>query len=472
MISILNALLVPALLGTPLRASASRVAPRLSVPRMAVDTPAIDTPMVSSTQPDSISASDTLQFSFGNDGFHIGSRKHRYILSAPNGRQVPHNENFSLIDFNRVTGFFLGLGTPGMVDVGPHGELGFDGGAGYGFASKRWEYRLGGEFRLPLRKIDSAEMDTSFKHRIRGIPTIAVGAELHNITSTDDAWRVSRLENAADAFFAREDFRDYYKLAGWDGYIAFRPMRNTELRVDWRSDHYESLPQEVFYGRWGGNKVLPPNPPVAEGEMHSLAVTAQSEHVHTRHFETTNLFGDSVSIEQLAGYSTMLQVELGHMPGSDFGFNRYLLDCRGFHPLLHGLSLDTRLRYEVTTGDMIEQKMEFLGGPGSLAALYRNSIEGNRMLLLNTEVRVNLNILSAFFHSPDFNLVIYNDFGKMGIAGENESIMQGFQFSGASSILYNVGLGLGWTRGIQIGATWRTDIKADPRIIFRLERPF
>ena len=107
-----------------------------------------------------------------------------------------------------------------------------------------------------------------------------------------------------------------------------------------------------------------------------------------------------------------------------------------------------------------------------MPAFYQYDIAGNRMLLLNTEVRVSLNMLSSFFHSPDFNLVIYNDFAKMGLAGEGESILQGFQFSGASSILYNVGVGLGWTSGVQVGATWRTDIKTDPRVIFRLTRPF
>jgi hypothetical protein len=136
------------------------------------------------------------------------------------------------------------------------------------------------------------------------------------------------------------------------------------------------------------------------------------------------------------------------------------------------LSYDVRVRYEATTGDMIEQKMEFLGGPSSLPAFYRKSIEGNRMLLLNTEVRLNLAMLCSFFHSPDLNLVVYNDFAKIGLAGEGESIVQGFQFSGVSSILYNVGVGLGWTNGIQVGATWRTDVKADPRIIFRLQRAF
>jgi len=430
-----------------------------------IDTPALDT---------SAEIGDTLDFNI-NDGNFVRKhhRKHIYtITEIERGRQVPYRENFSVVDFNRVTGFFLGLGTPGTVDVGRHDELGFGGGAGYGFASKRWEYRLNGEARLPLGNIEQIEQDTSFRHRLFAQPTLAVGGEVHNITSTDDAWRVGRLENALDAFFAREDFRDYYKLAGWDAYLAFRPRYNMELRLDWRSDHYQSLPQNVFYGRFGGNKVLPPNPAVAEGEMHSLAITAQGERVHTRLLTVKNIFGDSVDIEQLVGTSSLAQIELGHMPGSDFGFNRFLLDVRKYHAFFHGLSFDTRFRFEATTGDLLPQKIEYLGGPSSLPALYNKSIPGNRMLLLNTEIRITLNMISSFFHSPDFNLVIYNDFAKMGLAGQSESIVQGFQFSGISSILYNVGVGVGWTSGIQVGASWRTDIKADPRIIFRLQRLF
>ncbi len=430
--------------------------------------PVVDTPLS-----DTVVYNDTLSFDLNGGFVRKHHPTHAYSVSEiENGRQVPYLENFSIIDFNRATGYFLGLGTPGQVDLGKHEELGADGSFGYGFASKRWEYRLGGEFRLPLANAEHIEQDTSFKRHIYSIPTIAAGAAFHNITSTDDSWRESRLENALDAFFAREDFRNYYKLAGWNAYLAFRPRQNTELRLDWRSDDYQSLAQEVFYGRFGGNKVLPPNPSVAEGEMHSLVITAQDEHVHTRYKTTTNFFGDSVEIEQLKGVSSELQTELGHMPGSDFGFNRYLLDARSFNPVLRGINIDARLRFEATTGDNLPQKLEYLGGPGSLPALYQFVISGNRMLLLNTEVRLNLNMLSSFFHSPDFNLVIYNDFAKMGTAGGGESIVQGFQFTGASSLLYNIGIGLGWTSGVQIGTSWRTDIKANPRVMFRLERPF
>ena len=107
-----------------------------------------------------------------------------------------------------------------------------------------------------------------------------------------------------------------------------------------------------------------------------------------------------------------------------------------------------------------------------MPALYRKSLYGNRMLLLNSELRFSLAMLSGIFHSPDINLVIYNDFGKIGTAAQDEGIFKGFGFSGASSILYNVGVGIGWTNGIQVGATWPTNEKDDPRVIFRLQRAF
>jgi hypothetical protein len=81
-------------------------------------------------------------------------------------------------------------------------------------------------------------------------------------------------------------------------------------------------------------------------------------------------------------------------------------------------------------------------------------------------------MLSGIFHASDLCLVLYNDFGVIGVATGDESILQGYQWNGVSSILYNPGVGIGWTNGIQVGATWRTDVKADPRVIFRLQRPF
>lgn len=439
----------------------------------------IDTPMVDTTDDeDSLAELDSLldSVAFSFDIQSVSHRRwhrpHVFVLNQiERTKQVPYREELPIIDFNRVNGLFLGLSSGGLSDFGPHDEIGVDVGGGYGFASKRWEGLLGLEYRLPIVNL-SALRRNGMPRIIYGAPTIAIGGEVHNITATDDGWRAGRIENAAFAFFAREDFRDYYKLAGWDAYIAWRPMRDVEWRVAWRSDRYQSLPQEVFYGRFGGDKVLPPNPMISEGEMRSLVVTGIIERVHPRVRQALNVFGDPVWIEQLEGHSDMMQAEFGHMPGSDFGFNRYQLDGRRFLPLTKGVSLDWRLRAEATTGDPVLQKLEYLGGPGSLPALYRKSLVGNRLLLLNTELRLNVNMLTRIFHSPDMSLIVYNDFGDVGIAAPDDGIFKGYGLHGVSSIAYNVGAGIGWTRGIQLGASWRTDKKEDPRWIVRFQRSF
>ncbi len=278
------------------------------------------------------------------------------------------------------------------------------------------------------------------------------------------------MENAVYSFFAREDFRDYYKVAGYSGYIAFRPSRHREIKVEWRSDYYENRPQDVFYGRWGGNKVLPPNPAITEGRLNSVVLTFQEETAHEHGTRNMNVFGDSVSFEQIQGESSILQFELGHMPGADFGFNRYLLDSRNFWPITSCLGFDSRVRFEATTGDTVRQKEEFLGGPGSLPGLYNKSIGGNRLLLVNTEIRFNLAELSKVF-GPDMQLVFNNDFGFMGMTQES-SIIKGFEGLRFNTLIYNMGGAIGFASGIQFGLSWRTDIQDSPRIVFRLERPF
>ncbi|HET6512576.1 MAG TPA: hypothetical protein VFH43_10325 [Candidatus Kapabacteria bacterium] len=402
------------------------------------------------------------------------------ITEMESPRQYHYREPFSMIDFNRVDGFFLGLGSSNMADFGEHDELGVNGGFGYGFEDKRWQYFMGAEYRLPLEPLPTSA-DT-VGSRLFYVPmTLAVGGEFHNQTGTEDHWRARRLENSQYAFWAREDFRDYYKIAGWSAHLAFRPMRNRELRVEWRSDRYEQRDQQVFYGRFGGNKVLPPNPhstsfvnfgSITPGDLRALVITYQAEGATERSTEAPNFLGDTVEFTELAGFSTLVQAELGHMPGADFGFNRYLMDVRGFNPVIPGLALDTRLRFEATTGDAPYQKLQALGGPGSLPAMGYKELMGNRLLLLNTELRLSFAALSSFFERSDMQLVLMNDFGFVTYEPKATSIFEGFSRLEPATIAYNVGVALGHVSGIQIGSYWRTDRDADARFFFRLERPF
>jgi hypothetical protein len=227
--------------------------------------------------------------------------------------------------------------------------------------------------------------------------------------------------------------------------------------------------------------VLPPNPHVTPfsangsitpGDLRSLVITYQGEGTKERSTEAKNFLGDSVEFDELVGFSTLVQAELGHMPNASFGFNRYLADIRAFNPIIPGLALDSRLRFEASTGDAPFQKLQALGGPGSLPALAYKEMMGNRLLLLNTELRMHMSALSKIFAYSDMQLVLMNDFGYVSYAPQGTSIFEGFSDLAPSKLAYNVGVALGHISGIQIGATWRTDRKSDARFYFRLERPF
>lgn len=398
-----------------------------------------------------------------------GKGKHSFIITEdPYDRLSPFKESLPFIDFNRVNGFVIGIGTPMFISIGRHEELGIKAGIAYGFEEKKGQSLVGAEYRIPLGKLK----DTSFVDKWQWIPTLAIGAEYHNMTSTDDAWRAGRLENAVYAFFVREDFRDYYKIDGWNADLAFRPDRYSEFKLEYRSDIYYNQPQRVFIGRWGGNKVLPVNPQITTGRLNSWVITAGREIVTPINRSVTNLWGDDVSIESESGRAYLLQAEFGSNEGGDKSFARYILEARNFNPIIKALSIDTRLRWESSTGDVPIQKLSFLGGPSSLAGYKNKVFAGNRMLLLNTELRFSLEELSSFFDGGNLNLVLYNDLGYIRLADSSAGVFEGFGDLKPSSITYNIGIGIGASSGIQLGVMWRTDIKETGRFFFRFQRPF
>lgn len=432
-----------------------------------LERPMLDTPIAESDM-----TKDSVVFEFRTKlGKLLGQKEFSFIIpESPAERIYSYIEPFSMIDFNRVNGFFLGIGRTRYINYGRYDEIGLKGGIGYGFEDKKGQNFLGAEYRIPLETVHS--LDESAPSRMfRATPTLALGAEYHNITSTEDYWRAERIDNATYAFFAREDFRDYFKIKGWEAHLAYRPERITEARIEYRSDIYSSKPQLVFYGRWGGNKALPVNPPITEGRLNSWVATFRHENIYAEGAATRDIFGDNVSVDIVRGRAYLVQVELGDNHDIDSSFVRYILDARNFMPVFDGLNIDTRLRYEASTGTVPYQKMQFLGGPSTLPAYKNKVFAGNRMLLLNTEVRLNLALLSSFFKSEDVQLLLKNDFGYIASSIEDNPFT-GFGGFEIGRIIYNIGVGIGNNDGGELGVAWRTDISESPRFFLRWQRPF
>jgi hypothetical protein len=415
--------------------------------------------------------------------FHSGHIKVRkkhamnfLITEPPSDRITRYIEPFSMIDFNRVNGFFLGLGTSKYIDFGRYDEFGINGGTGYGFTDKKGQNFIGGEYRIPLAPLRPDPTDTVSRKRFISVPTIAVGAEYHNVTTTEDYWRTGRLENAMYAFWAREDFRDYFQINGWSAHLSFRPAKTDEARVEYRSDNYRSRGQLVYYGRFGGDKTLPYNPPVTEGLMHSIDLSYLAERVNNDLVEGKDIFGDTAELQVLTGTAYTLDMEFGNLPDPDASFQRYILDVRRFQPVTFGISVDARLRFESTTYDSSKpvpvQKLEYLGGPSTLPAYKNKVFAGNRMALLNTEIRLNLGLLSSLFKENDVQLILKNDFGYINTASDSKNPFSGFGGTDSPNLIYNVGFGLGHVSGVELGWSWRTDRKENARFFLRFQRPF
>lgn len=426
----------------------------------------MDLPQVDTTK-------DSLVAEFSTGGLKLRKRHAmNFLITDPPVNQITrYLEPFSMIDFNRVNGFFLGIGTGKYVDFGQYDEFGLKGGIGIGFTEDKGQSVIGGEFRIPLSPLRPND-DGVTRKRFISVPTIAMGAEYHNVTTTEDHWRTERLENAVYAFLVREDFRDYFKIEGWNAQLAYRPFKNDEAQIQYRSDMYYDQDQRVFYGRWGGNKRLPENPAITEGKMNSIVLTYQAERATNDYVDGRTLFDDEVTIEARGGTSYQVELEFGDMPDVNGSFQRYIIDVRHFQPILFGINLDSRLRFEAGVGNAPIQKLQYIGGPSSLPAFKNKEYAGNRMALLNTEIRINLASLSTVFQKENVQLLIKNDFGYINTATDSNSVFSGFGGDNSPNIIYNIGFGIGHVSGIELGWSWRTDKVEPARFFFRFERPF
>ena len=115
------------------------------------------------------------------------------------------------LHYQRVDGLFLGIELPRLYNDA--WGLGIFGSGGYGFSNELWQYQGGGEFYAG----DEAR--------------IALGAEAHDLTVSEDDWTISEEENSLAAFFLNEDFRDYYRRAGFSVYINPNVRETVDIKV-------------------------------------------------------------------------------------------------------------------------------------------------------------------------------------------------------------------------------------------------
>jgi septum formation inhibitor MinC len=373
---------------------------------------------------------------------------------TPRKRQwFPSDFDVNVIRYNRVDGVFLGLGSPKKYYWDGDKNYSLYGSIGYGFRSSslgigHWRGSLG--------------FDRWFGDETR----LEVGFEGHSLTDTKDDWIISQHENSLAAFFACEDYRDYYGREGYGLHVAEYIDRDLRIRADYLVDKYASLPNSTDWSLFGGNKTFRMNPEIIEGTMKSAIVSVDYSDVYERHN-----WREGLRISASAEFA-------GSGMGGEFDFNRYLVDARWYQPLWSSDCLNTRLRVGSSERKLPYQRSYEIGGLGTLPAYDIKQFGGNRMVLGNIEYVTNLRILDDLYFWPSgllsgIDFIFFADAGWVQVAAPEKRFSEGFEDLKMGDVKSDLGCAFGFDDGkIRLGLAWRTTEKAPLTAFIRISRPF
>jgi outer membrane protein assembly factor BamA len=284
---------------------------------------------------------------------------------------------------------------------------------GYAWGRERWLY------------------DVGVTQPIVGERLFAVGATAYRRNANADEERVGTTENTLAARFFREDWRDYFETEGIAAHATLTPASHVDLSVAWQEEEHRSVSKTTDWGLFGGDKRMRANLPIDDGTLRGLTLSCD---VDTRNHDRNPTRG------------TWLRGSYGWTGGGlggDYEFRKGTVDLRRYMKLSRGRYFDVRLaggaldKARRGAGDepvlgydaAPVQERFYLGGTGTMRATQFKSIVGDRMVLMNAEMRVNV--------FDDLQAVVFADVGDAWIEDTESADLHtdagiGFQDSDSS----------------------------------------
>jgi outer membrane protein assembly factor BamA len=236
-----------------------------------------------------------------------------------------------------------------------------------------------------------------------------VGVRVFRVTDTPDRDRMGETENSLATFFFREDWRDYHEAEGTALHATAYLGPSLELTARWKGEDHRSLSKTTDWGLFGGEKRMRVNPAVDDGELRTFAVETDLDTRNSTRNPTRGL--RALGSYELAG---------GEL-GGDFEFRRAALELRRYLKLSRGHYFDFRVMAGRIDGakrgagaDEVEgfaavpvQERFYVGGTGTLRGTQFKSVAGDRLLLANAEMRVEI--------FPELQAVAFVDVGDAWI---------------------------------------------------------
>jgi hypothetical protein len=307
-----------------------------------------------------------------------------------------------------------------------------------------------------------------FERPLLSSTRLYLGGEVHDLTATDDTWRVSSLEASLDAIAARKSFRDYYRRRGVQVHAAVRVQRQIELLFAWRGERHEPLLAASDFSIWNGDERFRTNLPATDGRLNALVIGAS---VDSHGFDRDSLaatyqrhqleaaFGERLRGSE-RGDETVWRVDwtselsAPDALGSDFDFQRHIVAGRVRRPLSPHQELRARALGGWSSGDLPPQRMFAIGGIGSVHGYEFKEATGDGMALMNLEY--------ALGRLSGPHIVAFFDAGRVSASRVNDTRW-----------LKGAGLGLALSDGLRVDFGYRLDDIPDSlQVLLRFGRTF
>jgi hypothetical protein len=229
------------------------------------------------------------------------------------------------VRFNRVEGLFLGGQITKDSLLTLHTTITAE--AGYGLSDHAWKWETNVEQRLFLR------------------PSLSVGAGVYrSLAHRPDADFYGDFDITIGSLFDKNDYRDYYQVYGWRGYIAAQPFRWFSAKLTYQSEKEKSLSNTTDFSFFSRDNRYRVNPSIQDGMLRSVTASLELRDFLRRGF----ISGTIVRPNELIS----VQVEHSNPSlGSDFDFTRYSFEVSFQQStFLTGLLFAPRLSVRITGG--------------------------------------------------------------------------------------------------------------------------
>jgi outer membrane protein assembly factor BamA len=294
-----------------------------------------------------------------------------------------------------------------------------------------------------------------------------LGGEIHDVTASDDWWRISTFEQTLVSLGFKNSFRDYYRRRGGQVFGALRAGEHNEVSLMARWDRHEPVPNATSYSFFRDDAEFRPALPIVDQQVNAFVVGytfdtrpltgAGNRATYVRHLKD-NLYGSRA--RQYPGLRIDWTSEIaGRALKGDARYDRHILHARGHLPLSRWMTLSLRGLFGFSNGTLPVERVFAIGGIGSVHGYSFKEAAGTGMSLINAEYRLNLT-QRGDDEGRGANVFLFYDAGRVTGATAPKSWLNG------------VGLGFG-AAGVRIEFGFRAnDIPESRQILVRFSPTF